>query len=119
MGFEHWEVGFQKKNGLANGTGTPPSGPPFNVFQQRSSFALSTTIRSRNEPMAKPLTSWLVPSLSQHNLHLVVSGRRLHVSVTKFHDKFAEINFKYVVQTHISRAFVNFTALRPREYNKP
>ena len=27
MGFEHWEVGFRKKNGLGNGTGTPPSGP--------------------------------------------------------------------------------------------
>ena len=37
----------------------------FNVFlNKRSSFALSTTIRSRNEPMAKPLTSWLVPSFS-------------------------------------------------------
>ena len=29
-------------------------------------------------------------------------GRCLHVSVTKFQDKFAEINFKYVVQTSIS-----------------
>ena len=55
-----------------------------------------------NEPMAKPLTSWLVPSFSQHNLRLVVSGRCLHVIVTKFQDKFAEINFKYVVQTRIS-----------------
>ena len=71
-------------------------------FKQRSSFALSTTKCSRNEPMAKPLTSLLVPSFSQHNLHLVVSGSCLHVSVTKFQDKFAEINFKYVVQTHIS-----------------
>ena len=41
-------------------------------FWQRSSFALSTTIHSRTEPMAKPLTSWLVPSFSQHNLRLVV-----------------------------------------------
>ena len=39
----------------------------FNVFLKESSFALSTTIRSRTEPMAKPLTSWLVPSFSQHN----------------------------------------------------
>ena len=70
-------------------------------FKQRSSFALSTTICSRNEPMAKPLTSWLEPSFSQH-LHLVVSGHCLHVSVTKFQDKFGEINFKYVVQTRIS-----------------
>ena len=72
--------------------------------------------------MAKPLTSWLVPSFSQHNLCLVVSGRRLHVSVRKFQDKFAEINFKYVVQTCISYkistkfcsillAFVNFADL--------
>ena len=77
--------------------------PAFSTFfKQRSSFALSTTIRSRNEPMAKPLTSWLVPSFSQHNLRLVVLGRCLHVSVMKFQDKFAEINFKYVVQTHIS-----------------
>ena len=52
--------------------------------------------------MAKPLTSWLVPSFSQHNLRLVVSERCLHVLVTKFQDKFAEINFKYVVQTRIS-----------------
>ena len=63
--------------------------------------------------MAKPLTSWLVPSFSQHNLRLVVSGRCLHVSGTKFQDKFAslrqvnspwpiaEISFKYVVQTCI------------------
>ena len=57
----------------------------FNVFLvQRSSFALSTTIRSRNEPMAKPLTSWLVPSFLQHNLRLVVSECWLPVSVTKF-----------------------------------
>ena len=41
--------------------------------------------------MAKPLTSWLVPSFSQHNLHLVVSGRCLHVSVTKFQDKFTSL----------------------------
>ena len=42
-------------------------------FKQRSSlFALSSTIRSRNEPMENPLTSWLVPSFSQHNLCLVV-----------------------------------------------
>ena len=66
--------------------------PAFLTFlKQRSSFALSTTIRSRNEPMAKPLTSWLVPSFSQHNLRLVVSGRCLHVSVTKFQDKFASL----------------------------
>ena len=41
--------------------------------------------------MAKPLTSWLVPSFSQHNLRLVVSGCCLHVSVTKFRDKFASL----------------------------
>jgi len=41
--------------------------------------------------MAKPLTSWLVPSFSQHNLCLVVSGHCLHVSVTKFQDKFASL----------------------------
>ena len=46
---------------------------------------------SINEPMAKPLISWLVPSFSQHNLHLVVSGRCLHVPVTKFQDKFASL----------------------------
>ena len=66
--------------------------PAFLTFlKQRSSFALSTTIRSRNEPMAKPLTSWLVPSFSQHNLRLVVSERYLHVSVTKYQDKFASL----------------------------
>ena len=41
--------------------------------------------------MAKPLTSWLVPSFSQHNLRLVVLGRYLHVSVTKYEDKFASL----------------------------
>ena len=41
--------------------------------------------------MAKPLTSWLVPSFSQHNLRLVVLGRYLHVSVTKYQDKFARL----------------------------
>jgi len=41
--------------------------------------------------MAKPLTSWLVPSFSQHNQRLLVSGRCLHVSVTKFQDKFARV----------------------------
>ena len=49
--------------------------------------------------MAKLLTSWLVPSFSQHNLRLVVSGRCLHVSVTKFQDKFAslrQVNSPYV-----------------------
>ena len=60
-------------------------------FSQTTSFALSTTIRSRNEPMAKPLTSWLVPSFSQHNLPLVVSECCLHVSVTKFWHKFVSL----------------------------
>ena len=46
---------------------------------------------SRNEPMAKPLTSWLVPSFLQHNCRLVVLERCLHVSVTKFEDKFASL----------------------------
>ena len=54
------------------------------LFQQR-------TIHSRNEPMAKPLTSWLVPSFSQYNWCLVVSGCCLHESVTKFQDKFASL----------------------------
>ena len=56
-----------------------------------SSFALSTTMRSRNEPMARPLTSWLVPSFSQHNLRLVVSGHCLQVSVMNFQDKFVSL----------------------------
>ena len=38
----------------------------FNVFLTGSSFALSTTVRSRNETMAKALTSWLVPNF--HNI---------------------------------------------------
>ena len=41
--------------------------------------------------MAKPLTSWLVPSFLQHNLRLVVSGCCLHISVTKFQDKFTSL----------------------------
>ena len=56
-----------------------------------SSFALSTIIRSRNEPMTRPLTSWLVPSFSQHNVCLVVSGHCLHISVTNFQDKFVSL----------------------------
>ena len=58
----------------------------FNVFLTEViiNFALSTTIRSRNEPMAKPLTSSLVLSFSQHNLRLLVSERCLHISVAKF-----------------------------------
>ena len=58
----------------------------FNVFLTEViiNFALSTTIRSRNEPMAKPLTSSLVLSFSQHNLRLLVSERCLHISVVKF-----------------------------------
>ena len=41
--------------------------------------------------MAKPLTSWLVPSFSQHNLCLGVSEHCLHVLVTKFWHKFASL----------------------------
>ena len=41
--------------------------------------------------MAKPLTSWLVPSFLQHNLRLVVLEHCLHVSVTKFWHKFASL----------------------------
>ena len=41
--------------------------------------------------MVKPLTSWLVPRFLQHNLRLVVSKRCLHVSVTKFQDKFTSL----------------------------
>ena len=55
----------------------------FNVFLTEV-IALPTTIRSRNEPMAKPFTSWLVPSFLQHNLRLVVTEHCLHISVTKF-----------------------------------
>ena len=56
-----------------------------------SSFALSTIIRSGNEPMTSPLTSWLVPSFLQHNVRLVVSGHCLHISVTNFQDKFVSL----------------------------
>ena len=67
-----------------------------------------------------------MPSFSQHNLRLVVLGHCFHVSVTKFQDKFAEINFKYniiiMLYRHVShkistklsgilRAFVNFADL--------
>ena len=92
--------------------------------------------------MAKPLTSWLVPSFSQHNLRLVVSERCLHVSVTKFWDKFASLrqvntpnswdkfqnccadmylirllpNFAvFCVFLWISRIYLNFAVPRPRE----
>jgi len=82
--------------------------------------------------MAKPLTSWLVPCFSQHNLRLVVSRRCLHVSVTKFQDKFASLQqvnspyswnkFQIMLYRHvfdkistefrgIFRVFVNFADL--------
>ena len=89
--------------------------------------------------MAKPLTSWLVPSFLQHNLPLVVSGRCLHILVTKFQDKFtslrkqiapiAEKCFKYYIRCtnndkistkfcSVLRGFVNFAALRPRKISE-
>ena len=91
----------------------------FNVFLAEDiiNFALSTTIRYRNEPMAKPLTSWLVPSFSQHNLRLVVSERCLHVSVTKFWHEFAslqqvtpvaETSFKISTDMYLIRFPPNF-----------
>ena len=55
----------------------------FNVFLTEV-IALPTTIRYRNEPIAKPFTSWLVPSFLQYNLRLVVTEHCLHISVTKF-----------------------------------
>ena len=42
-----------------------------------------------------------MPSFLQHNLHLVVSGHCLHVSVTKFQDKFASLrqgNSPYIAE---------------------
>ena len=41
--------------------------------------------------MAKPLTSWLVPSFPQHNLCPVVAGCCLHFSVRKLQDKFTSL----------------------------
>lgn len=43
--------------------------------------------------MIKLLTSWLVPSYSQHNLHLVVLGPCLLISVTKFQDIIASLRW--------------------------
>ena len=63
----------------------------FNVFLTEVIIAISTTICYRNEPMARPLTSWLVSSFLQHNLCLVVSEHCLHVSMTKFWHKFASL----------------------------
>ena len=65
----------------------------FNVFLTEVIICSFNKTHSRNEPMAKSLTSWLVPSFSQHNLRRVVSGRCLHVSVmkSKFQDKFASL----------------------------
>ena len=73
--------------------------------------------------MAKPLTSWLVPSFSQHNLRLVVSGRFLHVSVTKFQEKFAslrQVNSPNIwdkfqiccTDMYLIRLVLNFTVFR-------
>ena len=95
--------------------------------------------------MAKPLTSWLVPSFSQHNPRLVVSERYLHVSVPKFQDKSASLpqvnspyswnkcricctdmyfmrfllNFEvFFVFLWILRIYLNFTAPRSREISE-
>ena len=53
------------------------------LFQQQN-------VPEMNQWQLKPLTSWLMPSFSQHNLRLIVLGR-LRVSVTKFQDKFASL----------------------------
>ena len=95
--------------------------------------------------MAKPLTSWLVPSFSQHHLLLVVSELCLHVSVTKFWHKFASLlqvntpsnwdKFQncctdmylirflpnlavFCVFLWISRIYLNFAAPPPREISE-
>ena len=95
--------------------------------------------------MAKPLKSWLLPSFSQHNLRLVVSGCCLYISVTKFWDKFTSLrqvnspsswdkfqiccadmylirfilNFAvFCVFLWISRIYLNFAALQPREISE-
>ena len=41
--------------------------------------------------MAKFFKPWLVPSFSQHNLRLVVLGRCLLISVTKFQVQFVSL----------------------------
>ena len=57
----------------------------FNVFLTEVVICcFNNNMLYRNEPMAKPLTSWLVPSFSQHNLRVVVSERCLQVLVMKF-----------------------------------
>ena len=74
----------------------------FNVFQTEviiCSFNNNTLQKWTNGKAFNVMAS---AQFSQHNLRLVVSGCCLHVLVTKFQDKFAEINFKYVVQTRIS-----------------
>ena len=64
----------------------------FNVFLTEVIICSFNNNTLQNlKPMAKPLTSWLVPSFSQHNLRLVVLGHCLHVSVTKFQDKFTSL----------------------------
>ena len=54
--------------------------------------SFNNNIPSRNEPMAKLLTSsWLVPSFLQHHQRLQILGHCLLVSVTKFQDKFESL----------------------------
>ena len=50
--------------------------------------------------------SWPVPSFLQHKWRLVVSGRCLHVSVTKFQDTFAQQG-----PVHVIRKSVLYTAV--------
>ena len=63
----------------------------FNVFLTEVIICSFNNKTLQKWPMAKPLIGRLVPSFSQHNLRLVVSGCCLHISVTKFEDKFASL----------------------------
>ena len=63
----------------------------FNVLLTEITICYFNKTCARNEPVAKLLTSWLVPSFSQHDLCLVVLGRCLLILVMKFQDKFASL----------------------------
>ena len=114
------------------------------VAKKKSNFVRFLGTNSwKNRPISWECSG--KPSFLQHNLRLVISGHCLHVSVTKFQDKFTSeqqvnspnswdkfqkcctdmyfirflLNFMYFCEfCGISRIYLNFAAPRPREISE-
>ena len=64
------------------------------LWQKTEHTKQGSKLRLIPSPMRLTFSPWqliIVPSFSQHNLRLVVSGRYLHVSVTKYQDNFSSL----------------------------